>query len=261
MPLIRRWSRCPYHSYGGLVLYPWGFRAGELAPDLTRYVALAGTELAPAVTDNVPGSPSDHYHPGPGWNLYPTNGEYTDWAYRTYGTIAFTTELTSGCCVQDLYYGFEFPDDSVLVERVFRDNLPFARSLIDASGNLSRAAGASGLVPGAPRFTSLWPDSWLNLDALIRAHCRSRCGRPRACSRIVVRKPIRCGAASCAPTGAPTFIWTPCAHCGRKGRVSRRSCCHSRARSRSTRAGTAGFEIRCARQGSTRGTRPAGSIR
>ena len=154
-----------YHSYGGLVLYPWGFRAGELAPDLTRYEALAGTELAPAVTDSVPGSPHDHYHPGPGWNLYPTNGEYTDWAYRTYGTIAFTTELTSGCCVQDLYYGFEFPDDSVLVERVFHDNLPFARSLIDASGNLSRAAGASGLVPGAPRFTSLWPDSWLNLDA------------------------------------------------------------------------------------------------
>ncbi len=154
-----------YHSYGGLVLYPWGFHAGELPPDLARYQALAGTELSPAVIDNVPGSPHDHYHPGPGWNLYATNGEYTDWAYRTHGTIAFTTELTSGCCVQDLYYGFEFPDDSVLVETVFRDNLPFARSLIDASSDLGRAAGASGLVPGTPRFTSLWPDSWLNLNA------------------------------------------------------------------------------------------------
>jgi hypothetical protein len=117
------------------------------------------------VPDNVPGSPIDHYHPGPGWNLYPTNGEYTDWAYRTYGTIAFTTELTSGCCVNGLYYGFEFPDDSALVERVFRDNLPFARALIDASGDLARAPGASGLVPVPPRFTSLWPDSWLTLDA------------------------------------------------------------------------------------------------
>ncbi len=154
-----------YHSYGGLVLYPWGFRAGELPPDLARYQAFAGTDLAPTVTDNVPGSGRDHYHPGPGWNLYATNGEYTDWAYRTHGTIAFTTELTSGCCVQGLYYGFEFPDDSVLVESVFRDNLPFARSLIEASGDLTRAPGASGLVPGAPRFTSLWPDSWLNLDA------------------------------------------------------------------------------------------------
>ncbi len=154
-----------YHSYGGLVLHPWGFRAGELPPDLARYAALAGTDLVPAVTDHVPGSPRDHYHPGPGWNLYATNGEYTDWAYRTHGTIAFTTEVTSGCCVQGLYYGFEFPDDSAMVEQVFRDNLPFVRSLIDASGDLARAPGASGLVPGAPRFTSLWPDAWLNLDA------------------------------------------------------------------------------------------------
>ena len=154
-----------YHSYSGLVLYPWGFRPGQLAPDLPRYQALAGTDLVPAVRDSVPGSSIDHYHPGPGWNLYPTNGEYTDWAYRTYGTIAFTTELTSGCCIDGLYYGFEFPDDSALVERVFRDNLPFARSLIAASGDLARAPGASGLVPGTPRFTALWPDAWLTLEA------------------------------------------------------------------------------------------------
>jgi len=154
-----------YHSYTGLVLYPWGFRAGELAPDLSRFQALAGTDLVPAVTDSVPESTIDHYHPGPGWNLYTTNGEYTDWAYRTYGTIAFTTELTSGCCVSGLYYGFEFPDDSALVERVFRDNLPFARALIAASGDLAHAPGVTGAVPAAPRFMSLWPDSWLSLDA------------------------------------------------------------------------------------------------
>ena len=154
-----------YHSYSGLVLYPWGFSSGQLAPDLQRYQTLAGTDLVPAVLDSVPGSSIDHYHPGPGWNLYPTNGEYTDWAYRTYGTIAFTTELTSGCCVAGLYYGFEFPDDSALVERVFRDNLPFARALIAASGDLARAPGASGLVPGTPRFTTLWPDAWLTLEA------------------------------------------------------------------------------------------------
>jgi Zinc carboxypeptidase len=154
-----------YHSYSALVLYPWGFQYGELAPDLPRYQALAGTDLVPAVLDSVPGSSVDHYHPGPGWNLYTTNGEYTDWAYRTYGTIAFTTELTSGCCVNGLYYGFEFPDDSTWVERVFRDNLPFARSLIAASSDLARAPGASGLVPGIPRFTALWPDSWLTLES------------------------------------------------------------------------------------------------
>jgi hypothetical protein len=154
-----------FHSYSGLILYPWGFRAGELAPDVSRFQALAGTDLVPAVLDNTPESPIDHYHPGPGWNLYPTNGEYTDWAYRTYGTIGFTDELTSGCCMQGLYYGFEFPDDSALIERVFRDNLPFANSLILASGDLARAPGVGGLVPSAARFTTLWPDAWLSLDA------------------------------------------------------------------------------------------------
>jgi hypothetical protein len=154
-----------YHSYSGLVLYPWGFRSGTLAPDVARFQALAGTDLAPAVIDHTPESPIAHYHPGPGWNLYPTNGEYTDWAYRAHGTIAFTVELTSGCCVQAAYYGFEFPDDSALVEQVFRDNLPFALSLIAASSDLGRAPGVSGLAPGAPRFTALWPEAWLSLDA------------------------------------------------------------------------------------------------
>jgi len=154
-----------YHTFSGLVLYPYGHRAGELPPDLPVYQALAGTHVAPAVHDGVPGSTIAHYHPGPGWQLYPTNGEYTDWAYRAHGTIAFTPELTSGCCVNGLFYGFDFPDDSALVDRVFRDNLPFALAAISAAGNLRGAVGASGLAPAPPRFESLWPDVWLGLDA------------------------------------------------------------------------------------------------
>lgn len=154
-----------YHSYSGLILYPWGFRSGEVAGDVARFQALAGTQLAPAVLDGDPESPTDRYHPGPAWGLYPTNGEYTDWAYRMHGTIAFTTELTSGCCANGLYYGFDFPDDSARVEQVFRDNLPFALSLVAASGDLARAPGVSGLTPGRERFTALWPESWLTLDA------------------------------------------------------------------------------------------------
>jgi murein tripeptide amidase MpaA len=156
-----------YHTYSGLVLYPYGYHTGELAPDRTLFRALAGTDLEPAVPDRVPRSVLTYYHPGPGWNLYPTNGEYTDWAYRTHGTIAFTPELTSGCCTPDsnLYYDFRFPDDSALVEQVFRDNLPFAVNVIDNAADLPGAAGVSGLRPAAPRFESLWPESWLVLDA------------------------------------------------------------------------------------------------
>jgi len=145
-----------YHSYSGLILYPWGFRSGALAPDLPRFQALAGTDLAPAILDGLPEETIDRYHPGPGWNLYPTNGEYTDWAYRTHGTLAFTVELTGGCCANGAGYGFEFPDDSARVERVFRDNLPFALSLIAASSD------ASPTLP--QRFTAMWPEAWLSLD-------------------------------------------------------------------------------------------------
>ncbi len=154
-----------YHTFSGLVLYPYGFRVGELAPDQPVLTALAGTDLVPAVRDSVPASTLAHYHPGPGWQLYPTNGEYTEWAYRAHGSMAFTPELTSGCCtpVGNVYYGFEFPDDSALVERVFRDNLPFALAVIAAAGNLAAARGASGLVVTPARLESVWPEAWLNL--------------------------------------------------------------------------------------------------
>ena len=156
-----------YHTYSGLVLYPYGFRDGALAPDLPIYRALGGSDILPAVHDSVPDTFHAYYHPGPGWNLYPTNGEYTDWAYRAHQTIAFTTELTSGCCTPDsnFYYGFVFPDDSALVDRVFHDNLPFALAVIAAAGGPALAVGPTGAMPTAPRVESIWPEVWVNLPA------------------------------------------------------------------------------------------------
>lgn len=156
-----------YHTYSGLVIYPYGFLAGVLAPDRPLFQALAGTDFAPAVRDSVPASFHSYYHPGPGWNLYPTNGEYTDWAYRAHGTIAFTPELTSGCCTPDsgLYYGFAFPDDSGLVTRVFRDNLPFALAAIAAAGDLGQAAGPTGVVASPPRIEVVWPETRVSLPS------------------------------------------------------------------------------------------------
>jgi hypothetical protein len=160
-----------YHTYSGLLIYPYGHRSGAVAPDAPVFRALAGTDLAPAVTDSVPQSSLTYYHPGPGWNLYPTNGEYTDWAYREHGAVAYTPELTSGCCApgSGAYYGFVFPDDSGLVERVFRDNLPFARSVIAAAGDPGTAVGASGLTPSPERFESVWPEARLSRSAAAAA--------------------------------------------------------------------------------------------
>ncbi|HJQ65333.1 MAG TPA: M14 family metallopeptidase [Gemmatimonadales bacterium] len=156
-----------YHTYGGMLLYPYGFRAGAFSPDLPVFRALTGTEQNSAVRDSVPASLQDRYHPGPGWILYTTNGEYTDWAYRAHGSIAITPELTSGCCTPDsgFYYGFVFPDDSTLVRRVFRDNLPFALAVITAAAAPALATGPTGTVPTPVRVESIWPETWVSLPA------------------------------------------------------------------------------------------------
>ncbi len=142
-----------YHSYAGAVLYPWSHSNGALAGDDPLLRALAGTDLAPAIADSVAGSSHEHYHPGPGWHLYPTNGDYVGWAYRAHGTLAFTVEVTAGCCLSGETYGFEFPDDEAMLQRVFRDNLPFALSLIREA-----AAIEDGSFAGAAQLESVWPE-------------------------------------------------------------------------------------------------------
>jgi hypothetical protein len=141
-----------YHSYSDLVLYPYGHASGALAPDARQFAAAAGTPQEPAVRDSLAESIRPWYHPGPGWQLYPTNGEYTEWAYRTHGTLAFTVELTSGCCVGGASYGFLFPDDSAAIATVFADNLPFATAVLEA---------AAAPDPATPSWEVLWPEARL----------------------------------------------------------------------------------------------------
>lgn len=146
-----------YHTFTGLVLWPWGDSFGRITGDDGVFRTLAGTDIRPSVRDNLPGSDREHYHPAWGWNLYPTNGEYTDWAYATFGTIAFTPELTSG--FGDVgYYGFEFPDDEGRLAQVFADNLPFALDLLDAARDpVAARPVTTGLVNETIGIESLSP--------------------------------------------------------------------------------------------------------
>ena len=126
-----------YHTFTGLLLYPPGYRYGLLPGDRGTYEVLAGTSEHPAVIDRLPGSPVTYYKPTVAWNLYTTNGEYTDWAYTRHGTLSFTPELTSGQS-GNVYYGFEFPDDESLLQRLFLDNLPFALDVLAAAADPPR---------------------------------------------------------------------------------------------------------------------------
>lgn len=146
-----------YHSYSDLILYPYGYAYGRLAADAPVFTALAGTPLAPAIPDQLPGTTRPKYHPGPAWQLYTTNGEYAEWAYRTFGTMAFTVELTAGCCVGGASYGFLLPDDSAIVARVVGDNLPFALARLEDAADLR-----PGAIPVDALLESVWPEVWLS---------------------------------------------------------------------------------------------------
>jgi len=146
-----------YHTYTGAVLYPWSHASGIVTGDQPIFAALAGTTVLPAVRDSLPADVLRAYTPGPGWLLYPTNGDYDGWAYHEFGTLAFIPELTAGCCIGGAYYGFEFPDDDALLERVFRDNLPFALAAIEAAGDPVHATGASGVSAYDAAIEAVWP--------------------------------------------------------------------------------------------------------
>ncbi len=144
-----------YHTYAGAILYPWGHESGALAPDQPLFRALAGTALSPAIVDRLPGSTRTRYAAAPGWQLYPTNGDYNDWTYAEFRTAAFTVELTAGCCDAGEWYGFEFPDDETLLAQLFRDNLPFALGVLEGAGSLEAATGPGGAA--LPLFETVWP--------------------------------------------------------------------------------------------------------
>ena len=159
-----------FHTYTGTVLYPWSHMDGTRTGDDAVFRGLAGTDIAPAILDSIPGSTIRYYHPGPGWQLYPTNGDYTSWAYRTFRTAAFTVELTSGCCTNGQYYGFEFPDDDAMLTRMFRDNLPFVMRLLREAVNLGSGPAYPGAAGSVAQFESVWPE----LDALLDSPANSQ---------------------------------------------------------------------------------------
>jgi hypothetical protein len=59
-----------YHSYGRLILYPWGY-TDEPTPDAATFAALADSMAA-----------FNDYRAGPSYSaIYPTNGDFDDWMY------------------------------------------------------------------------------------------------------------------------------------------------------------------------------------
>jgi carboxypeptidase T len=70
-----------YHTYGNLILFPWGYTIFP-AKDKPTFVSIG---------ENI--SKINDYLCAQSVNLYPTVGDACDWMYGTYGVFAFTIEL------------------------------------------------------------------------------------------------------------------------------------------------------------------------
>lgn len=135
-----------YHTYSDLILYPWGWQVKTPSFDDPIFVAQAGTDDKPAISDSLLGI---GYDPGVGADLYTTNGDFTDWTYDTAGIPSYTVEMTYGYHDpedESTYYGFEFPDDEVMVQKVFEDNLEFALSLVESAKDPANPKSPVGLT-------------------------------------------------------------------------------------------------------------------
>ena len=110
-----------------------GWQVSTPTPDDAIYEAMTGDDANPAIAG---------YDPDISAELYTTNGETTEHAHSTYGTLAFTPEMSTCQTVSaadpndpwdpdDCGSGFHFPDDEVLIQAEFEKNLPFALATAD----------------------------------------------------------------------------------------------------------------------------------
>ena len=101
-----------YHTYGELILYPYGYTYDDLPPDMDpvdrqTFVAM-GAEMARTTG----------YHPQQSSDLYITDGDWNDWMYGAMGRYPITIEMDS--------YGSGFyPPDSYIPQTI-RKNLAAA---------------------------------------------------------------------------------------------------------------------------------------
>jgi len=112
-----------YHSYGPLLLYPFGWQIQTPSADDPLYVAYTGNDAHPAITKSDPNGLE--VDPGVAADLYTTNGTTDDYSYSKTGALSWTPELEEGCAG----CGFVFPDDEAKIEAAYQHNLPFALDL------------------------------------------------------------------------------------------------------------------------------------
>ena len=165
------------HSFGEWLLYPQGWQIGTLDADNPLYVALGGTDANSAIEGFNPGQSAD--------TLYVTNGETTDYAETTGGTIAYTPELGEG----QPGAGFVFPDNEALIQAEFERLLA-----VPPRPGAVRGAPREPVVAGRHRRRALLPGSGRHRSAeraavAVRLQVRRLLRRPAGGARARQAQP------------------------------------------------------------------------
>lgn len=134
------------HSYGQLVLYPWGYDAAD-SEDHALFSALAAD-----IADTMTAQHGQQYVPLQSAELYPAAGNAADWAYGTFGIYGVALELRPA---QEEDGGFVLPPSAI--EPTGDEVLHAITELIDAAVELGPGEpgdGGSGTGAGGDETTS-----------------------------------------------------------------------------------------------------------
>ncbi|MGR2751849.1 M14 family zinc carboxypeptidase [Agromyces arachidis] len=183
-----------YHSYGEYLLYPEGWQIGTPSADDPIYYALSGNLDEPAIEGYEPGLSADV--------LYVTNGETTDFAHVSHGTLAWTPELSDGGSGQ----GFVFPDDEALVQEEFERILPFSTDVAKSAKDPANPVSHLGIetepfyLESDDDYKVGLPQSNFTFDYSYGDPQEVRVLAKRSLGDVTLKYSINDGAAQSAPT-------------------------------------------------------------
>ena len=118
-----------FHTYGELILYPYGYTYDDLPPDMDADDLAAFVALAGRMAD------TNGYTPQQASDLYPTSGDTVDWLYGARRIFGFTFEMYPSS-----YYPGFYPPGS-MIERETRRNDAAVTYLTAVADNPRKVVG------------------------------------------------------------------------------------------------------------------------
>ena len=123
------------HTWGRLLLYPFGWQVDTHAADEPIFRRIAGVDGAP------PDSAIPGFHSKVGADLYTTNGDTNDHLYHAYKSISMTPEGAPGVGTGS---GFIFQDVEADVQAEFERHVKYSVDLARSAKDPSRPASWQG---------------------------------------------------------------------------------------------------------------------